>query len=32
MFITNGPTDVNNAYEFTDWYSVKKFTNELDNM
>ena len=32
MFITSGPTDVNNAYEFTDWYSVKKFTNELDNM
>ena len=32
MFITSGPTDVNNAYEFTDWYSVKNFTNELDNM
>ena len=32
MFITSGPTDVNNTYEFTDWYSVKKFTNELDNM
>tara|TARA_Y100001935_G_scaffold56519_1_gene47214 strand:- start:20 stop:541 length:522 start_codon:yes stop_codon:yes gene_type:complete len=32
MFITSGPTDVKNTYEFTDWYSVRKFTNELDNM
>tara|TARA_Y100001958_G_scaffold149294_1_gene131797 strand:- start:724 stop:1239 length:516 start_codon:yes stop_codon:yes gene_type:complete len=32
MFITNGPTNVNNTYEFTDWHSVKKFTNELDKM
>ena len=32
MFITSGPTNINNTYEFTDWHSVKKFTNELDNM
>ncbi len=32
MFITNGPTNVNNTYEFTDWQSVEKFTNEFDLM
>tara|TARA_B100000963_G_scaffold163311_1_gene141915 strand:+ start:9646 stop:10167 length:522 start_codon:yes stop_codon:yes gene_type:complete len=32
MFITNGPTNVNNVYEFTDWQSVKKFVNEFDKM
>ena len=32
MFITSGPTNVNNTYEFTDWHSVKKFTNEFDEM
>ncbi len=32
MFITNGPTDVKNSYEFTDWNNVKKFINEFDEM
>tara|TARA_B100000282_G_C31717245_1_gene484113 strand:- start:1203 stop:1724 length:522 start_codon:yes stop_codon:yes gene_type:complete len=32
MFITNGPTDTNNKYEFTDWQSVKKFAKDLDEM
>ena len=32
MFITSGPTNVNNTYEFTNWHSVKKFTNEFDEM
>ena len=32
MFITNGPTNVNNVYEFTDWQSVNKFVNEFDKM
>ncbi len=32
MFVTNGPTNINNTYEFTDWQSVKKFTREFDKM
>tara|TARA_Y100000591_G_C21420097_1_gene491735 strand:- start:80 stop:601 length:522 start_codon:yes stop_codon:yes gene_type:complete len=32
MLITNGPTNTNNTYEFTDWYKVKKFINEFDRM
>ncbi len=32
MFITGGPTDTNNTYEFTDWQSVKKFINEFDKI
>tara|TARA_B100001121_G_scaffold103148_1_gene91492 strand:- start:349 stop:870 length:522 start_codon:yes stop_codon:yes gene_type:complete len=32
MFITDGPTDTNNQYEFTDWQSVKKFAKDLDEM
>ena len=32
MFITNGPTNVNNTYEFTDWKSVKEFTREIDDI
>lgn len=32
MFITNGPTDINNQYEFTDWQSVKRFAKDLDEM
>ena len=32
MLITNGPTNTNNVYEFTDWQSVKKFTNEFDKI
>tara|TARA_B100000886_G_scaffold70814_1_gene45006 strand:+ start:9553 stop:10074 length:522 start_codon:yes stop_codon:yes gene_type:complete len=32
MFITNGPTNITNTYEFTDWNSVKKFINEFDQL
>ncbi len=32
MLITNGPTDIKNTYEFTDWQKVKKFTTEFDKM
>ena len=32
MFITKGPTNTNNTYEFTDWQRVKKFINEFDEM
>ena len=31
MMITDGPTDTNNSYEFTNWESVKKFATELQN-
>ena len=32
MFMTNGPTNTNNTYEFTDWQSVKKFIREFDEL
>ena len=32
MFITNGPTNINNTYEFTDWKRVKEFTREFDEI
>ena len=32
MFITKGPTDINNSYEFTNWENVKKFAKELENL
>ena len=32
MKITNGPTDTNNSYEFTDWQRVEKFANELESL
>tara|TARA_B100000963_G_C22280637_1_gene516938 strand:- start:112 stop:633 length:522 start_codon:yes stop_codon:yes gene_type:complete len=32
MFVTNGPTNTDNAYEFTDWHGVKKFINEFDKI
>ena len=32
MFITRGPTNTNNTYEFTDWQRVKKFISEFDEM
>ena len=32
MFITKGPTNTNNTYEFTDWQRVKKFINEFDKI
>ena len=31
MFITKGPTDISQSYEFTDWIKVKKFSKELSN-
>jgi len=31
MFITRGPTDISQSYEFTDWKKVKKFSKELSN-
>ena len=32
MFVTSGPTNINNCYEFTDWQRVKKFISEFDEM
>ena len=32
MYITKGPTDINNSYEFTNWEKVKKFAKELENL
>ena len=32
MMITNGPTNTDNAYEFTNWEMVKKFALELKTM
>ena len=32
MFITGGPTDIRNVYEFTNWEGVKTFSQELDEM
>ena len=31
MFITKGPTDISQSYEFTDWAKVKNFSKELSN-
>ena len=31
MFITNGPTDTSQSYEFTDWSKVDDFSRELRN-
>ena len=31
MFITNGPTDTSQSYEFTDWSKVDDFSRELKN-
>ncbi|MDB9984394.1 menaquinone-dependent protoporphyrinogen IX dehydrogenase [Gammaproteobacteria bacterium] len=30
MWITNGPTDVKNTYEFTDWNGVDEFAKQLN--
>ena len=30
MFLTNGPTDTSQSYEFTDWSKVEDFARELD--
>ena len=29
MFLTNGPTDTSQSYEFTDWSKVEEFAKEL---
>ena len=31
MFITNGPTDTSQSYEFTDWSKVDDFSEEFKN-
>ena len=31
MYITKGPTDISQSYEFTDWEKVQKFSVELSN-
>ncbi len=31
MFITNGPTDTSQSYEFTDWSKVDDFSEEIKN-
>ena len=31
MFITKGPTDISQSYEFTDWSKVDDFSEELKN-
>ncbi len=31
MFITRGPTNTSQSYEFTDWSKVDDFTKELEN-
>ena len=30
MFLTKGPTDTSQSYEFTDWLKVENFAKELD--
>ena len=31
MYITKGPTDTSQSYEFTDWDKVRKFAEEIKN-
>ena len=31
MFVTNGPTDTSQSYEFTDWSKVDEFAKDLKN-
>ena len=31
MFITKGPTDITQSYDFTDWPKVDEFSEELNN-
>ncbi len=31
MFVTKGPTNTSQSYEFTDWLKVEKFAKELQN-
>ncbi len=30
MFITKGPTDTSQTYEFTNWDNVRKFAKEIN--
>ena len=30
MFITGGPTDTSQSYEFTDWLKVEDFAKDLN--
>ena len=32
MYMTSGPTDTKNTYEFTNWEAVKSFAKEFDNL
>ena len=32
MYMTSGPTDTKNTYEFTNWQAVKSFAKEFDNL
>ena len=32
MFITNGPTNTSEAYEFTNWQKVQQFSQEIDKL
>ena len=32
MFITKGPTDTSQSYEFTNWDDIKSFVSELDGL
>ena len=32
MFITKGPTDTSQSYEFTNWDDIKSFVSELDRL
>jgi len=31
MYLTKGPTDTSQSYEFTDWDKVRRFADEIDN-
>ena len=31
MYLTKGPTDTSQSYEFTDWNKVRKFAKEIEN-
>ena len=31
MYVTKGPTDTSQSYEFTDWDKVRRFANEIDH-
>tara|TARA_B100000674_G_scaffold132482_1_gene102286 strand:+ start:403 stop:930 length:528 start_codon:yes stop_codon:yes gene_type:complete len=32
MYMTSGPTDIKNSYEFTNWQNVKSFAKEFDDL